>query len=130
MIINFTRNTDVKRFIKMSEIIQITGRQIAAARALVGIGQVELAELAKISAPTLRRMEASSLRVEGMKNNVAAVIAALEQAGVKFIDDNQTSAAGGPGVRLALSPKPEVPSPETVQYPENMEPDAPTGAGG
>ncbi len=114
----------------MSEINQITGRQIAAARALVGMGQVELAALAKISAPTLRRMEASLSRAEGMKNNVAAVVAALEQAGVKFIDDNQTSAAGGPGVRLSLSPKPEVPSPETVQYPENMEPDAPTGAGG
>jgi DNA-binding transcriptional regulator YiaG len=118
-------------FIKMSEINQITGRQIAAARALLGMGQVELAALAKISAPTLRRMEASPARAEGMKNNVAAVITALESAGIKFIEDGQTSAGGGPGVRLLRSDNQfDTDVTQTVQYPEHLQPDAPTGAGG
>ncbi|MDL2409952.1 helix-turn-helix transcriptional regulator [Rhizobium calliandrae] len=80
----------------MSEFTQITGRQIAAGRVLAGLGQVELAELANVSAPTLRRMEASIGAAAGMPNNVAAVRAALEGAGVIFIDQN----GSGPGVRL------------------------------
>lgn len=71
----------------MSEINQITGNQLAAARALIALGQVELAEAANVSAPTLRRMESSKDEpARGMKNNVAAVRAALEAAGVEFID--------------------------------------------
>ena len=80
----------------MSDFNQISGRQIAAARALLGLGQVELATLASISAPTLRRMEAAEGPLTGMKNNIAAVISALESAGVLFIDAN----GNGPGVRL------------------------------
>jgi hypothetical protein len=83
-------------FIKLSEFNQISGRQIAAARALLGIGQTELAEKANISAPTLRRMEASEGAATGLANNVAAVRAALESAGILFIDQN----GNGPGVRL------------------------------
>ena len=37
----------------------ITGRQIAAARVLLGISQTELASAAKLSVPTVRRMEGS-----------------------------------------------------------------------
>jgi hypothetical protein len=55
-----------------------------------------LAEAARISVPTLGRMEASVGPVTGFANNVAAVIAALEKAGVEFIDADD----GGPGVRL------------------------------
>ncbi len=76
-------------FIKLSEINQISGRQIAAARALLGLGQVELADNANISAPTLRRMEASVGAVAGTTNNVAAVRRALESAGIIFIDDER-----------------------------------------
>ncbi|MCM2499904.1 helix-turn-helix transcriptional regulator [Neorhizobium galegae] len=70
----------------MSEINHITGKQLAAARTLLGLGQVEVAQLANVSAPTLRRMESSKGEVEGMKNNVSAVIRALETAGIEFID--------------------------------------------
>jgi DNA-binding XRE family transcriptional regulator len=71
----------------VSEITKLTGNQLAAARALVALGQVELAKAANVSAPTLRRMESSKdEEVQGMKNNVAAVRAALESAGVEFID--------------------------------------------
>lgn len=69
----------------MSDIYQITGRQMAAARALAGLEQSELAERANISAPTLRRMEAARENLVPMSNNVAAVIRALEAAGVEFI---------------------------------------------
>jgi len=83
----------------MSEINQTTGRQIAAARVLAGIGQDELAKRARISVATLRRMEGSEGTASGLTNNVAAVIAALEAAGVIFVAEN----GGGPGVRLRKS---------------------------
>jgi transcriptional regulator with XRE-family HTH domain len=79
---------------------QITGRQFAAARALAGISQAVLAESANISVPTLRRMEASENTVTGFANNIAAVRAALEAAGVEFIAEN----GGGAGVRLKKPP--------------------------
>jgi hypothetical protein len=73
-----------------------TGRQIAGGRALVGLAQRDLARKAKISVPTLKRMEASCGEAVGLINNVAAVRAALESAGVEFIAEN----GGGAGVRL------------------------------
>jgi transcriptional regulator with XRE-family HTH domain len=73
----------------------ITGRQIAAARALLGISQGDLAERSAISIPTLKRMEASSGPAPGMVNNVAAVRAALEASGIVFNENHD-----GPGVRL------------------------------
>jgi transcriptional regulator with XRE-family HTH domain len=79
---------------------RISGRQIAAARVLKGISQEELAKMASISAPTLRRMEASDGPATGLENNVKAVRAALESADVIFVDEN----GNGPGVRL-LKPK-------------------------
>lgn len=74
----------------------ITGRQIAAARSLLGMSQSVLAASARISIPTLKRMEASEGYATGMINNVTAVRSALESAGVLFIDSN----GNGPGVRL------------------------------
>jgi len=73
-----------------------SGRQIAAARALVGMTQPDLAMRANISVPTLKRMEASEGPAVGMANNVAAIRSALESAGVIFISEN----GEGPGVRL------------------------------
>ncbi|WP_394109072.1 helix-turn-helix domain-containing protein [Xanthobacter autotrophicus] len=72
------------------------GRQIAAARALVGLSQAEVAARANISVPTLKRMEASEGPASGMANNVAAVMHALEASGVLFIEQD----CNGPGVRL------------------------------
>jgi transcriptional regulator with XRE-family HTH domain len=73
-----------------------TGRQIAAARTLAGMSQPDLAGKANISVPTLKRMEASDGEAVGMANNVAAIRAALESAGVIFVEEN----GEGPGVRL------------------------------
>jgi transcriptional regulator with XRE-family HTH domain len=80
----------------MSETDQITGRQIAAGRALAGISQADLAAAARISVPTLRRMEGSERTASGFANNVEAVRRALETAGVIFVPEN----GHGPGVRL------------------------------
>lgn len=66
------------------EKIRPTGRQIAAARTLLGMTQPDLASRASISAGTLKRMEASEGEAQGMANNVAAVRSALEAAGVRF----------------------------------------------
>jgi hypothetical protein len=60
------------------------------------MAQGDLAEAARISVPTLRRMEASEGAATGMANNVEAVRRALESAGVEFIPEN----GGGAGVRL------------------------------
>jgi transcriptional regulator with XRE-family HTH domain len=75
---------------------QITGRQIAAARTLLGMNQADLAVRSNISAPTLKRMEGSDGAASGLPNNVAAVRAALEAAGVEFTNGRQ------PGVRLKV----------------------------
>jgi len=76
--------------------INISGRQLAAARTLAGKTQADIAAAAGISIPTLKRMESSAATVSGIPNNVKAVISALESAGVIFIDQN----GNGPGVRL------------------------------
>lgn len=75
---------------------QVTGRQLAAARVLAGLKQEEVAARANISLPTISRMEASEGQASGYRNNVAAVVAVLEDAGIEFIPPN----GGGPGVRL------------------------------
>ncbi|KQV34444.1 MULTISPECIES: helix-turn-helix transcriptional regulator [unclassified Rhizobium] len=64
----------------------LSGRQIAAARTLLGMGQKELADASRISVPTLKRMEGSDGLAVGMPNNVLAVRTALESAGVEFIE--------------------------------------------
>ena len=80
----------------MSKTHQITGRQIAAALGLARMGQAELAKAANVSVPTLGRMIASEGPASGMANNVAAIRAALESAGVIFVEEN----GEGAGVRL------------------------------
>jgi transcriptional regulator with XRE-family HTH domain len=85
----------------MSESNQPLGRQIAAARTLIGMSQTDLAALANISVPTLRRMEASEGPAVGMANNVEAVKRALESAGVELLPEN----GGGAGVRLVKREK-------------------------
>lgn len=74
----------------------LSGRQLAAARTLLGKSQAEIAAAARISIPTLKRMEASEGGVAGMTNNVAAVVQALLELGILFIPSN----GNGPGVRL------------------------------
>lgn len=78
----------------------ITAAQMRAARALAGIDQKTLAELAGVSLPTIQRMEASDGLVRGVVDTLMKVIQALDGAGVELIGDNQPSDGGGRGVRL------------------------------
>jgi transcriptional regulator with XRE-family HTH domain len=80
----------------MIHMVKLSGRQLASARTLVGLGQAEVAARANVSIPTLKRMEASEGAVTGMQNNVDSVVRALEAAGVEFIAEN----GGGAGVRM------------------------------
>ena len=78
----------------------ITSAQMRAARALLGIDQRQLAEIAGISLPTVQRMEASDGTVRGVIESLTRVVEALDRAGVELIGDNAVSNRGGRGVRL------------------------------
>lgn len=78
----------------------ITSQQMRAARALLGIDQRQLAELAGLSVPTIQRMESSGGQVRGVVDTLVKVITALDAAGVELIGDNTPSTGTGRGVRL------------------------------
>ena len=82
----------------------ITGPQMRAARALLGIDQKTLAERSGLSVPTIQRMEASAGNVRGVVDSLTKVVAALELAGVELIGEGTPSTAGGRGVRLKTPP--------------------------
>jgi transcriptional regulator with XRE-family HTH domain len=71
-----------------------------AARALLGIDQRKLAELAGISVPTIQRMEASADVVRGNVDSLMRLLAALDRAGIELIGEGAASENGGRGVRL------------------------------
>lgn len=77
----------------------VTGRQIAAARTLLGTAQPDLAGRSSVSVATLKRLEASPGEATGIVGNIRAVRQALEAAAVEFIPEN----GGGAGVRLRKS---------------------------
>lgn len=62
---------------------------------MLGMSQSQLADAAKVSRPTVVDFE-RGVRLPH-PNNLEAIRAVLEAAGIEFIPDN----GGGPGVRLA-----------------------------
>lgn len=85
----------------MSVSSMISSSQIKAARALLGIDQRQLAELAELSLPTIQRMEASpGTNVRGNIDSLSKLVQALEGAGVELIGEGNVSESGGRGVRL------------------------------
>ena len=75
----------------------VTSEQLRAARALKRMDQAGLAKRAGVSVETIKRlekMEGPLLSATG--TTLSAIRAALEAAGVIFIDEN----GEGPGVRL------------------------------
>lgn len=78
----------------------ISAAQMRAARALLGIDQRTLADLAGVSLPTIQRMEASDGTVRGVVDTLMKVIEALDTAGIELIGNEQPSQARGRGVRL------------------------------
>ena len=72
----------------------ISPPQSRAARALLNWSQPRLAEASRVSVSTIRDFETGNR--SPIANNLAAIRAALESAGVEFIAEN----GGGAGVRL------------------------------
>ena len=78
----------------------ITAAQMRAARALLGIDQRQLAEMAGVSLPTIQRMEASEGNVRGVVDTLTKVVEAFGSAGVELIGDHAASVGQGRGVRF------------------------------
>jgi transcriptional regulator with XRE-family HTH domain len=68
--------------------------QCRLARTALGLTVLETAALCDVSHETIRRIEADDQALK--EKTLAKVRAALEKAGVEFIDED----SGGPGVRL------------------------------
>ncbi len=71
-----------------------------ASRALLGIDQRKLAEMAGLSLPTIQRMEASDGVIRGNVDLLMKLVAALDAAGIELIAEGAASQGGGRGVRL------------------------------
>lgn len=78
----------------------ITGPQIRAARALLGIDQKDLAKLSGLSTPTIQRMETCDGSVRAVVDSLEKVMTALAKAGVELIVEGAPSQGSGRGVRL------------------------------
>lgn len=75
--------------------------QSRAARALIDWSQDQLAEASHLGLSTIRDFE-KGRRVPS-HNNLAAIVRALEEAGVQFIPAN----GGGAGIRFRDNPSPD-----------------------
>ena len=77
-------------------IVKLTGRQIRAARGLVGWTAVDLAAASQVGVATIRRSEVENGPVRMTPANAATLQRALEEAGIEFLPEN----GGGVGVRM------------------------------
>jgi transcriptional regulator with XRE-family HTH domain len=75
----------------------ISPAQIRAARALIGISQTDLADMAGVGVATIRRIEAAPGRASGNALTLVRLQKALDAKGVLFIEQDDKH---GPGVRL------------------------------
>jgi len=78
----------------------ITGTQMRAARALLGLDQRELAQKSGLSLPTIQRMESSGGVVRGNVDSLMKLVEALATSGIELIGEGAVSGGGGRGVRL------------------------------
>jgi transcriptional regulator with XRE-family HTH domain len=74
----------------------ISAPQIRAARALLGVSQGKLSELAEVGIATVKRIEIAA-EVSGSARTMWKIQTALESAGIEFIPADEGK---GPGVRL------------------------------
>jgi transcriptional regulator with XRE-family HTH domain len=78
----------------------ITGPQMRAARALLGLDQRDLAQRSGLSLPTIQRMESSDGVIRGNVDSLMKLVEALAASGIELIGEGAMSADGGRGVRL------------------------------
>jgi transcriptional regulator with XRE-family HTH domain len=79
---------------------KVTGRLIAAARALAGISQADFAEVAGLPPRRIGEMEAGGSARLHARSDIAAVRSALEHFGVLIVDEADGM---GAGVRLKFT---------------------------
>jgi predicted transcriptional regulator len=72
----------------------ITGRQLKAARALVGWEQTDLAKKSGVAISTVRRMESFDGEIGARTSTLSQIMRAFARAGIVFLNDDE------PGVRL------------------------------
>ena len=78
----------------------LTAAQLRAARALLGIDQKTLADMASLSVPTIQRMEASEGVIRGNVDSLMKLIGALDAAGLELLGQEAQSQGRGRGLRL------------------------------
>jgi predicted transcriptional regulator len=76
--------------------------QIRGARAILRLGQAEVAEAAGVSLETIKRIESMEGELKIRLDTLTKIKTALEKAGIEFIAEN----GGGPGVRLRKPQRP------------------------
>jgi transcriptional regulator with XRE-family HTH domain len=75
----------------------IESAQIRAARALLGWRQEDLSKASGVGTATIQRIEKSDRPITGYISTLVRIQAALEKAGIQFIEDDDI---GGFGLRL------------------------------
>jgi len=72
--------------------------QIRAARALLGWRQEDLSKASRVGTATIYRIEKTERSITGNVSTVVKIQAALEKAGIQFIENDDS---GGFGVRFS-----------------------------
>jgi hypothetical protein len=72
---------------------------------MLGIDQKTLAAAARLSLPTIQRMEASDGLIRGTVDSLVKLTGALEAAGLELLQENAPSAGTGRGVRMKSAPR-------------------------
>ena len=86
-------------------VVQPTGPQLRAARGLLNMSVVELADLTSLALNTIKRAEASEGPIAVTAANARLLTSTLEGQGIVFIPADLDF---GPGVRLSLDQKAQV----------------------
>ena len=95
-VIPYHLSLNAKAISQMQCIPPLTSAQMRSGRALLRWSAEDLARASRVGLTTIRRAELAESATSLTAANDVAIRAALENAGVEFIDEN----GGGPGVRL------------------------------
>src|SRR5262249_13841522 len=94
------RSYDIRHIIRSSDVKMkyraLTSAQIRAARAMIRWRAEDLARQSAVGVATIRRAELADGTTSMTAANDLAILRALENAGIEFLDEN----GGGPGVRF------------------------------
>ena len=82
--------------------LMIRSAQIRAARALLGWRQEDLSKASGVGTATIYRIEKSENSITGYASTLVRIQAALEQAGIEFIENDEV---GGYGLRFSKKKK-------------------------